>query len=70
MRASGAGVVVGNSDPAPAVAEQLRAWEADPEVLESRRAAARRWRQQVLTSAPYEVFAERLAALARAQVYR
>ena len=29
-------------------------------------AAARQWRHRVLAAAPYEVFAQRLAALARA----
>ena len=70
VRASGAGVVVSDATPgidlASAVAEQLRAWEVDPQALEALRGAARTWRHQVLTSAPYDVFAEQVGALARA----
>lgn len=65
VRASGAGVVVANDGAAVAVAAQLNGWEADPGSLESRRAAARTWREQVLTAAPYDEFAARLTALAR-----
>lgn len=65
VRASGAGVVVGDPGTAEAVADQMRAWEADPQALEAHRVAAREWRHKVLSAAPYDVFAERVAALAR-----
>ncbi|GGB84420.1 glycosyltransferase [Knoellia flava] len=66
VRASGAGVVVPSEGAADAVADQLRAWQVEGSDLPARRAAARAWREGVLSAAPYDVFAARLEALARA----